>query len=99
MTAPLKTVDQASDIAAVMADIGRRARAAARLLALAPSSQKDRALKCMAEAIRSQKADILAANAEDVADARSSGASAAFVDRLALTDARIEAMAASIDVV
>ncbi len=99
MAAPLKTIDAAGDIAAVMADIGRRARAAARILALAPAGQKDEALMGMAEAVRAQKAAILAANAEDVAEARASGASAAFVDRLALDEARVEGIAASIDVV
>src|SRR6185312_5594427 len=87
------------DIAAAMADIGRRARAAARVLALAPTAKKDNALKGMADAIRAQKAEILAANAEDIADARASGATPAFLDRLALDDARIEAMAAGIEAV
>src|SRR3989304_1155890 len=52
MTAPLKTVDNFRDIAAVMRDIGRRAKAAARTLALAPSAHKDAALAAMAGAGR-----------------------------------------------
>ncbi|MGB7259756.1 MAG: glutamate-5-semialdehyde dehydrogenase [Pseudolabrys sp.] len=99
MAAPLKTIEGTGDIAAAMADIGRRARAAARVLALAPTAQKDNALKGMADAIREQKADILAANGEDIAEARSSGATPAFLDRLALDDARVEAMAAGIEIV
>src|SRR6185312_12567371 len=87
------------DIAAAMAGIGRRARSAARVLALAPTAQKDSALKGMAVAIRAQKAEILAANAEDIADARASGATPAFLDRLALDDARVEVMAAGIETV
>ena len=99
MAAPLKTIEGTGDIAAAMADIGRRARAAARVLALAPTAQKNNALKGMADAIRAQKADILTANAEDIAEARSSGATSAFLDRLMLDDARIGAMAAGIEAV
>jgi glutamate-5-semialdehyde dehydrogenase len=69
------------------------------VLALAPTAQKDNALKGMADAIRAQKADILAANGEDIAEARSSGATPAFLDRLALDDARVEAIAAGIEIV
>jgi glutamate-5-semialdehyde dehydrogenase len=53
----------------------------------------------MAEAIRSARAAILAANAEDVADARAAGTAASFVDRLTLDAKRIEAMASGIDVI
>jgi glutamate-5-semialdehyde dehydrogenase len=99
MTAPLKSIEGTGDLAATMADIGQAARAAARVLALAPTAQKDRALNAMAAAIRAQKAAILAANAEDLAEARSGGAAPAFLDRLALDDARVEAMATGIEVV
>jgi glutamate-5-semialdehyde dehydrogenase len=99
MTVPLKAIDGAGDIAATMRDIGARARAAARALALAPAGRKDAALSGMAQALRAQRAGILAANAEDVADAKASGATAAFVDRLALDDKRIEAMAAGLEAI
>ncbi|MGC1465640.1 MAG: glutamate-5-semialdehyde dehydrogenase [Pseudolabrys sp.] len=99
MATPLKTVEGTGDIAAAMADIGRRARAAARVLTLAPAVQKDRALAAMADAVRAQRAAILAANAEDLADARAAAATPAFVDRLMLNDARIEGIAASIDAI
>ena len=99
MATPLKTVEGTGDIAAAMADIGRRAHAAARVLALAPAVQKDRALAAMADAVRAQRAAILAANAEDLADARAAAATPAFVDRLMLNDARIEGIAASIDAI
>jgi glutamate-5-semialdehyde dehydrogenase len=99
MTAPLKSIEGTGDLAATMADIGRAARAAARVLAVAPTAQKDRALNAMAAAIRAQKAAILAANAEDLAEARAGGAAPAFLDRLALDDARVEAMATGIEVV
>ena len=99
MTAPLKTIEGTSDVAAAMAGIGRRAKAAARVLALASTEQKDRALTAMAQAIRATKADILAANAEDIADAKASDATSAFIDRLALDEARVAAMADGIEVV
>lgn len=97
MTAPLKTVE--ADTATVMPEIGQRARKAARVLALAPTAQKDKALAAIAEAIRRRQAAILAANAEDMAEAKRGGANAAFLDRLALDDKRVTAMAAGVDVV
>lgn len=99
MSAPLKALDGAPDLAALMTDLGAGARRAARELALAPSEQKDAALAAMATAIRASAKDILAANAEDVAEAKANGSSSAFVDRLALNEARINAMADGIDVV
>ena len=53
----------------------------------------------MAAAIRARKADILAANAQDLAEAKASGATPAFLDRLALDDKRVAAMADGLDVV
>jgi glutamate-5-semialdehyde dehydrogenase len=93
MTASLKTIDGSADLAALMTDLAARARSAARVLALAPPEQKDRALDAMERAIRKNAAAILAANAEDVAEYRTTGATAAFLDRLTLTQARVEAMA------
>src|SRR3954469_17336742 len=99
MTAPLKTIEGSGDIAATMRDIGARARAAARTLALASTAQKDAALTAIAQAIRDTRAEILAENAADLADAKASGANAAFLDRLALDDRRLEAMAGGVEVV
>ena len=98
MTAPLKSIE-GSSIDAAMADIGRRAKAAARTLALSPAAQRDAALTAMAKSIRASEAGILAANAEDVAEAKASGANAAFLDRLTLTPKGVAAMAAGIEVV
>jgi glutamate-5-semialdehyde dehydrogenase len=98
MTAPLKTVE-ASNIAALMREAGARAKSAARVLALAPTAQKDSALAAMAEAIRARQAQILAANAEDMAEAKAAGATAAFLDRLALDGRRVATMADALDVV
>jgi glutamate-5-semialdehyde dehydrogenase len=99
MYAPLKAVGNAGNLEAAMRGIGRDARVAARVLALAPAAQKNRALAAMAAAVRRSRPAILAANAEDVAEAKSAGATAAFLDRLTLDPKRIEAMAAGLDVV
>src|SRR5271166_1097410 len=93
MTAPLKAIDGNADLPAMMTELATRARAAARVLALASPEQKNRALEAIERAIRAQVSTILAANVEDVAEARAAGASPAFIDRLTLTHGRIEAMA------
>jgi len=93
MSASLKAIDGNDDLPALMNELARRARAAARILSLAPSEQKNRALAAMERAIRGHAQTILAANAEDVAEARASGITAAFLDRLTLTPARVNAMA------
>src|SRR3954466_16211777 len=98
MTAALKSIE-GSSIADAMADIGRRAKAAARTLALAPAEQRDAALAAMAKSVRDSEAGILAANAEDVADAKASGAMSAFLDRLSLDSKRAAAMADGIETV
>jgi glutamate-5-semialdehyde dehydrogenase len=69
------------------------------VLALAETAQKDRALAAMAAAIRAHRADILAANVQDMAEAKASGATSAFLDRLALDDKRVASMADGLDVV
>ena len=86
-----KTVSQA-DIAALMADIGRRAKAAARPLSIARTDQKNAALDAMADAISAHRQEILAANALDVEAALASDMAASFVDRLKLDDGRIDGM-------
>jgi glutamate-5-semialdehyde dehydrogenase len=96
MTAPLKAIDGDTDLPALMTELATRARAAARVLSLAPAEQKNRALKAMERAIRANAAAILAANAEDVTEATSSGVTGAFIDRLTLTQARVDAMAEGI---
>src|ERR1700726_4360252 len=93
MSAPLKAIDGTGDLPALMSELAARARAAARVLSLASPEQKNLALEAMERAIRAQAPAILAANAEDVAEVRATGATAAFIDRLTLTQARIDAMA------
>jgi glutamate-5-semialdehyde dehydrogenase len=99
MTAPLKSIEGTADISGVMREIGLRARTASRVLALAPAEQKNRALAGMAAAVRARASAILAANAEDVAEAKAAGISGAFLDRLSLDAGRVEAIAAGIEVV
>jgi len=99
MTAPFKAIESATTCAGMMHDLGRRAKQAARVLALAPTRQKDEALAAMVDQCRAHSGAILAANAQDLAEARGTGASTAFLDRLALDDRRVSAMAEGIDVV
>src|SRR2546430_11579515 len=93
MSAPLKPIDGNADLPALMTELARYARAAGGVLGLAPPEQKNRAPGAMERAIRANASAILAANAEDVTEVRAGGASSAFIDRLALTQARIDAMA------
>jgi glutamate-5-semialdehyde dehydrogenase len=99
MTAPFKTIEGTPDIAELMREIGRHAKRAARVLALAPAAQKDTALAAITNAIRAGESDILAANMEDLAEAKAAGATPAFLDRLALNPKRVAAMAAGVEVV
>ena len=99
MNAPLKAVGNTGNLDATMRDIGRAAREAARSLALAPAARKNRALAAMVAAIRRSRSAILAANAEDVAEAKSAGATPAFLDRLTLDPKRVEAMADGLDTI
>lgn len=85
------------DVAALMENLGRQARAAASVLATASTAAKNQALTAAAGAIRAHLSAILAANAEDVAAARTRGLNAALIDRLVLNAARIEAMAKGLD--
>jgi glutamate-5-semialdehyde dehydrogenase len=98
MTAPLKAIEGTSIVDA-MAELGRRARTAVRALALSPGDQRDAALTAMASAIRASAAGLLAANAEDVAEAKASGATPAFLDRLLLDEKRVAAMADGVEIV
>ncbi len=80
-----------------MLDLGKRARAAAKSLAIAPTAAKDAALLAMAKHIRATAKEILAANAQDLQAAKTKDLKASFVDRLTLTPARVEAMAKGLE--
>jgi len=99
MSAPLKAIDGNADLATLMNELASAARAAARVLSLASPEQKNRALEAMERAIRANAPTILAANAEDVADVRAAGETGAFIDRLMLTQARVDAMADGVAIV
>src|SRR5438270_13175726 len=93
------TTRSGSDLNSEMAEIGRRAREAAVALGLASADSKIAALKNAAAAVRASGADILAANARDLAEAGAQGLSAALHDRLALDPRRVEAIAAGLEAV
>ncbi len=84
------------DVATQMRRLGQSARAAAEVLANASTDVKNRALKSAAEAIRAAQAEILEANAKDMAAAEARGVKGSFLDRLKLDAGRIEAMAAGL---
>jgi glutamate-5-semialdehyde dehydrogenase len=83
----------------LMQAIGRAARGAAGVLALAPTEQKNRALVAAAAALRAHRHRILAANERDVADATARALSAALIDRLKLDDKRVLAIASGLDAI
>jgi len=85
-----------TDIAAYMADLGRRARTAARALARAPTRDKDAALLAIAEHLDGARAAVTAANAADLAAGAAKGLDAAMLDRLELTPGRIDTMLAGL---
>ena len=76
-----------------LVEMGKRAKAAAIVLATLPTPVKNKALLASAEALLAAKAEILAANQKDVAAATKQGIKGAFIDRLTLTDARLADMA------
>ncbi len=84
------------DVAAIMAELGRKARAAARPLAMASAERRHAALLAMADALLQNEAAILEANGLDMAQGEESGLAASFLDRLNLTPERIRAMAAGV---
>ena len=85
------------DIPQLMARIGDAAKAAARELALAPTEAKNKALTEAADSLRRRNNEILSENAKDMAAGEDKGLSAAMLDRLELTDERLEGMATGLD--
>ena len=80
----------------MLEEYGKRARAAARVLACATTEEKNDALRKIAAAIEQNSAAILTENAVDLENGRANGLSDALLDRLALSDARIAAIADSL---
>jgi glutamate-5-semialdehyde dehydrogenase len=85
------------DVATLMQELGRDAVAAAAALALASTAAKNRALAAAAAALRARVPELLAANARDMEAARAKGLSGSLLDRLALDEKRIEAMARGVE--
>ena len=88
---------KAGDHAALVSALVRTAREAQAALAMSSFDQRRAALHAAAGLIREHETEILARNEADVARARANGISPAFIDRLTLTPARIEGMAAGLD--
>lgn len=88
--------DTTTSVAAAMTEIGQQARQASRAMAKASTASKNQALQATAQAIEQQAETLQAANAKDLAAGEANGLDAALLDRLRLTPARIEAMAAGL---
>ena len=80
-------------VVAALEALGRRAKTAARVVGLAPTSQKDAALRTAADLLEARADEVLAANGRDVAAAERAGTTPAVIDRLRLSEARIAGMA------
>jgi glutamate-5-semialdehyde dehydrogenase len=79
-----------------IADLGRRAKAASRAVATASTEAKDAALHAAADLLVERRAEILDANAVDIERETAAGISSTVIDRLRLTEARVQAMAAGL---
>jgi glutamate-5-semialdehyde dehydrogenase len=97
MSATVQILEPETEVRTAMRAVGLQARSAARVLANALAGQKNRALEAAARTLRKRSAGILDANARDLADGEGRGLAAAFLDRLALTEARIEAIARGLE--
>jgi glutamate-5-semialdehyde dehydrogenase len=97
MDMPLPLTAQDAD--ALVAGLGTRARAAARILARTPTAIKAQAVREAATLLRARTAAVLAANAEDLARADANGITAAMRDRLRLDAARLDGIATALDAV
>jgi len=86
----MSALEKNESLAELMAEIGVRARAAARVLATASAERKHAALIGAAHAVKARAAEILEANATDMAAAEKKGISKAFLDRLKLNEVRLD---------
>jgi glutamate-5-semialdehyde dehydrogenase len=89
-------VSMADNVTAIMAEIGRNAKAAAHELATASAEAKKSALHAMADSLLANSDKILAANAVDLRNVEGKGLLPSFIDRLTLTQARIAGMASGL---
>ena len=93
------TSEENEDIAALMTELGTNARAAARQLAQIPGSEKNRALRECASIIADDRHDILSANAKDMQVAQEKGVTPALLDRLRLSNNRIDSIIRGIEII
>ncbi|AHD09602.1 glutamate-5-semialdehyde dehydrogenase [Phaeobacter gallaeciensis] len=89
-------MNETQDIATLMADIGKRAKQAATILATATAERKTAALNAAADAVWDARVEIMAANAKDLDFGRNKGLSPAMMDRLALDEDRISGIVAGL---
>jgi glutamate-5-semialdehyde dehydrogenase len=92
MRGPEITALNDMDLKAYMQQLGQQARTASRVIATASTETKNAALLAIAEALDSNRASVLSANALDMQNGRDSGLDAALLDRLELNEARVDAM-------
>jgi glutamate-5-semialdehyde dehydrogenase len=94
-----KKTDKQADLQTLMLDIGAKARAAARQLAISQTSLKNQALQNAANELRAAASDILKANAEDMKLAQAEGVNQARLDRIMLDENRLEGIAKAIEAI
>ncbi|MGD8589019.1 MAG: glutamate-5-semialdehyde dehydrogenase [Chromatiales bacterium] len=85
-------MSEITDIANYMTELGQQARAASRRLAAATTAEKNTALQAIATDLEENRAALMAANRQDLEAGAAKGLAAALLDRLELTEARIDAM-------
>jgi glutamate-5-semialdehyde dehydrogenase len=90
-------IGQAATTEEIMQEIGVKARSAAHALSLASTESKNAALRVAADALRAATPAVIAANAKDLATAKAAGRPSSFIDRLMLDEARVAAIANSLE--
>ena len=97
MTAEALATPRMIDADALIAEMGARARVAAKIMAVAPTGAKAAALRAAAAELRAQAPAILAANARDMDAGKTAGLSSAMLDRLRLDEGRLAAIADAVE--
>jgi glutamate-5-semialdehyde dehydrogenase len=85
-------MSNSSNVKEYMAELGRKARIAARVIAAAPTAVKNKALLAIADELDKNRITLVAENQKDLAAAKASGLDAAMVDRLAVKPATVDSM-------
>jgi glutamate-5-semialdehyde dehydrogenase len=92
----ISTIEERSGFRQLIRGVARAARAAAKIVAKAPAAQRTAALVALAEVLRAEQDAILAANAADLGAAEAAGMPAPMLDRLQLTEARVDSLVAAV---